>query len=151
VAHGQPTSKEWKAMQIADRDVDKVLEQLESDSKALLSAGLLTPEQAERLTAIGRETDPHAKVELVTRLSEQLLSELADAQARLGQLRGQLGLTEGGGLLESDRLSTAARERLKEAIGRNAEEVRHQAKMQAELHSGKADPDMPLSGGAVYV
>jgi hypothetical protein len=138
-------------MQIADRNVDKVLERLESDSKALLSAGLLTPEQVERLTAIGRETDPHAKVALVSRLSQQLLSELEDARARLGELRSQLGLEEGGGLLESDRLSPAARERLKEAIGRNAEEVRQQARMQADLHAGTADPGPPRPGGAVYV
>ena len=138
-------------MRMADRDVDKLMERLESDSKALLSAGLLTPEQVERLTAIGRETDPHAKVALVTRLSEQLLSELADAEARMDQLRSQMGLGEEGGLMGSDRLSPEARARLKDAIERDAEEVRRQATMQAELHSGKAYQGSPLPGGAVYV
>ena len=138
-------------MQIADRNVDKLLERLESDSNALLSAGLLTPEQVERFTAIGRETDPHAKVALVTQLSEQLLSELADAQARLDQLRSQVGPGEGGRLLESDRLSPAARARIKDAIERDAEEVRRQATMQAELHSSKADQDSTLPNGRVYV
>jgi hypothetical protein len=138
-------------MRIADRDVDKVMERLESDSTALLSAGLLTPEQVERLTAISRETDPHAKVALVTQLSEQLLSELADAQARMAQLRSQMGEGEDGGLLESDRLSPAARARLKDTIERNAEEVRRQATMQAELHSTKANQGSPLPNGRVYV
>jgi hypothetical protein len=128
-----------------------VMERLESDSNALLSAGLLTPEQVERLTAIGRETDPHAKVALVTQLSEQLLSELADAQARLDQLRSQTGPGEGGRLLESDRLSPAARARIKDAIERDAEEVRRQATMQAELHSSKADQDSTPPNGTVYV
>src|SRR5262249_9517908 len=98
-------------MQIADRNVDKLMGRLESDSNALLSAGLLTPEQVERFTAISRETDPHAKVELVTKLSEQLLSDLADAQERMGQLRSQTGLGDEGGLMESDRLSPDARAR----------------------------------------
>jgi hypothetical protein len=138
-------------MQIPDRNVDKALEGLESDSNALLSAGLLTPEQVERFTAIGRETDPHAKVALVTQLSEQLLSELADTQARMEQLRSQMGLGEGGGLLESDRLSPAARARIKDAIERDAEGVRRQATMQAELHSSKADLDSTLPNGRVYV
>ena len=137
-------------MQIADRDVDKVTERLESDSNALLSAGLLTPEQVERFTAIGRETDPHAKVALVTQLSEQLLSELADAEARLDQLRSQMGPGEGGRLLEGDRLSPGARARIKDAIERDAEEVRRQAAMQAELHSSKADQDSTLPNGRVY-
>jgi hypothetical protein len=132
-------------MQIADRNVDKLLERLESNSNALLSAGLLTPEQVERFTAIGRETDPHAKVALVTQLSEQLLSELADAQARLDQLRSQVGPGEG------DRLSPAARARIKDAIERDAEEVRRQATMQAELHSGEADHGSTLPNGRVYV
>ena len=138
-------------MQIADRHVDKLLERLESNSEAILSAGLLTPEQVERLTAIGRETDPHAKVALVTKLSEQLLSELADAQARMAQLKSQMGEGEDGGLLESDRLSPAARARLKDTIQRNAEEVRRQATMQAELHSTKANQGSPLPNGRVYV
>jgi hypothetical protein len=138
-------------MQIADRNVDKALEGLESDSNALLSAGLLTPEQVERFTAIGRETDPHAKVALVAQLSEQLLSELADAEARMDQLRSQTGLGEEGGLLGSDRLSPEARARLTDAIERDAEEVRRQAAMQAELHSSKADQDSTLPNGRVYV
>ena len=138
-------------MQISDRIVDKVIKGLESDSNALLSAGHLTPEQVERLTAISRETDPHAKVALVTQLSEQLLSELADTQARMDQLRSQMGLGEEGGLLESDRLSPGARARLKDAIERNGEEVRRQATMQAELHSSKADQDSTLPNGRVYV
>jgi hypothetical protein len=138
-------------MQIADRNVDKLLERLESNSEAILSAGLLTPEQVERLTAIGRETDPHAKVALVIRLSEQLLSELEDAQARTAQLRSQLGPDQGGGLMESDRLSPRARERLQEAIERSAQEVRRQATMQAELHSSKADQDSTPANGRVYV
>ena len=137
-------------MQIADRIVDKVMQGLESDSSALLSAGHLTPEQVERLTAISRETDPHAKVALVTQLSEQLLSELADTQARMDQLRSQLGLGEEGGLLESDRLSPGARARLKDAIERNAEEVQRQSTMQAELHSSTADQDSTLPNGRVY-
>jgi hypothetical protein len=62
-----------------------------------------------------------------------------------------MGLGEEGGLLESDRLSPGARARLKDAIERDAEEVRRQATMQAELHSGKADQDsIPLYGG-IYV
>jgi hypothetical protein len=138
-------------MQILDRDVDKAMAGLESDSNALLSAGLLTPEQVERFTAIGRETDPHAKVALVTQLSEQLLSELAEAEARRDQLRSQVGLGEEGGLLESDRLSPAARARIKDAIERDAEEVRRQATMQSELHSSKADQDSTLPNGRVYV
>ena len=138
-------------MQIADRIVDKVIKGLESDSNALLSAGHLTPEQVERLTAISRETDPHAKVALVTKLSEQLLSELADTQARMDQLRSQMGLGEEGELLESDRLSPGARARIKDAIERDAEEVRRQAAMQAELHSGQADQDSTLPNGRVYV
>jgi len=138
-------------MQIADRNVDKLMGRLESDSNALLSAGLLTPEQVERFTAIGRETDPHAKVALVTQLSEQLLSELADTQARMDQLRSQMGLGEEGGLLESDRLSPGARARLKDTIERDAEEARRQATMQAELHSSKADQDSALPNGRVYV
>jgi hypothetical protein len=138
-------------MQIADRDVDKVMERLESGSKALLSAGLLTPEQVERFTAIGRETDPCAKVALVTKLSEQLLSELADAEARLDQLRSQIGQGEDGGVLESNRLSPDARARINDAIERNAEEVRRQATMQAELHSVKADQGSTLPNGRVYV
>ena len=138
-------------MQIADRNVDRLLERLESDSNALLSAGLLTPEQVERFTAIGRETDPHAKVALVTQLSEQLLSELADTQARMDQLRSQMGRGKEGGLLESDRLSPAARARIKDAIERDAEEVRRQATMQAELHSGQADQGSTLPSGSVYV
>ena len=137
-------------MQIADRIVDKVMQGLESDSSALLSAGHLTPEQVERLTAISRETDPHAKAVLVTKLSERLLSELADAQARMDQLRSQMGLGEEGGLLESDRLKPGARARIKDAIERNAEEVRRQATMQAELHSSKADRDSTLPNGRVY-
>ena len=137
-------------MQIADRDVDKVMEGLESDSSALLSAGHLTPEQVERLTAISRETDPRAKVALVTQLSEQLLSELADTQARMDQLRSQMGLDEEGGLLESDRLSPGARARLKDTIERDAEEFRRQATMQAELHSSTADQDSTLPNGRVY-
>ena len=138
-------------MQIPDRNVDKLLEGLESNSEAILSAGLLTPEQVERFTAISRETDPRAKAALVTKLSEQLLSELADAQARMDQLRSQMGLGEEGGLLESDRLSPGARARIKDAIERNAEEVRRQATMQAELHSSKADQDSTLPNGRVYV
>ena len=138
-------------MQIADRNVDKLLERLESDSNALLSAGLLTPEQVERFTAIGRETDPHAKVALVTKLTEQLLSELAEAQASMDQLRSQMGQGEEGGLLESDRLSPGARARIQEAIERDAEEVRRQATMQAELHSGEADHGSTLPNGRVYV
>ena len=138
-------------MQISDRIVDKVMEGLESDSNALLSAGHLTPEQVERLTAIGRETDPHAKVALVTQLSEQLLSELADTQARMAQVRSQVGRGEEGGLLESDRLSPGARARLKDAIERDAEGARRQAAMQVELHSGKADQDSTLPNGRVYV
>ena len=138
-------------MQIADRDVDKFLERLESNSNDLLSAGLLTPEQVERFTAIGRETDPHAKVALVTKLSEQLLSELAEAQAKMDQLESQVGPGEGGRLLEGDRLSPAARARIKDAIERDAEEVRRQATMQAELHSSKADQDSTLPNGRVYV
>ena len=138
-------------MQIADRDVDKLLERLESNSNDLLSAGLLTPEQVERFTAISRETDPRAKAALVTKLSEQLLSELADAQARMDQLRNQMGLGEEGGLLESDRLSPGAIARIKDAIERNTEEVRRQATMQAELHSSKADQDSTLPNGRVYV
>ena len=137
-------------MQNADRNVGKVMEWLESDSNALLSAGLLTPEQVERFTAIGRETDPHAKVALVTQLSEQLLSELADTQARMDQLRSQMGLGEEGGLLESDRLSPGARARLKDTIERDAEEARRQATMQAELHSSRADQDSTLPNGRVY-
>jgi hypothetical protein len=138
-------------MQIADRNVGKVMEWLESDSNALLSAGLLTPEQVERFTAISRETDPHAKVALVTKLSEQLLSELAEAQERMDQLRSQMGLSEEGGLMESDRLSPETRARLKDTIERDAEEVRRQATMQAELHSGKADQGSPPPNGRVYV
>jgi len=145
-------------MQIGDRNVDKLLERLESDSNARLSAGLLTPEQVERLTAISRETDPHAKAALVTRLTEQLVSELDDANARLdhanarlSQLRGKMGRGDEGGLLESDRLSPEARARLKDAIERKADEVRRQATMQAELHSGKAGQGSPPPGGAVYV
>jgi hypothetical protein len=137
-------------MQIADRIVDKVMQGLESDSSALLSAGHLTPEQVERLTAISRETDPHAKVALVTQLSEQLLSELADTQARMDQLRSQMGLDEEGGLLESDRLSPGARARLKDTIERDAEEVRRQATMQAKLYSGNAVQDSTLPNGRVY-
>ena len=138
-------------MQNSDRDVDKVMEGLESNSKALLSAGLLAPEQVERLTAISRETDPHAKVALVTKLSEQLLSELAEAQASMDQLRSQMGPGEEGGLLESDRLSPKALERFKEAIERSAQDVRRQATMQAELHSVKADQDSTPPTGRVYV
>ena len=138
-------------MQIADRIVDKVIKGLESDSNALLSAGHLTPEQVERLTAISRETDPRAKVALVTQLSEQLLSELADTQARMDQLRSQMGQGEEGGLLESDRLSPKALERFKEAIERSAQDVRRQATMQAELHSTKANQGSPLPNGRVYV
>ena len=138
-------------MQISDRIVNKVMEGLESESSALLSAGHLTPEQVERLTAISRETDPHAKVALVTQLSEQLLSELADAQARMDQLRSQMGQGEEGGLLESDRLSPKALERFKEAIERSAQDVRRQATMQAELHSVKADQDSTPPNGRVYV
>ena len=137
-------------MQISDRIVNKVMEGLESESSALLSAGHLTPEQVERLTAISRETDPHAKVALVTQLSEQLLSELADTQARMDQLRSQVGLGKEGGLLESDRLSPGARARLKDTIERDAEEARRQATMQAELHSSKADQDSTLQNGRVY-
>ena len=138
-------------MQISDRIVNKVMEGLESESSALLSAGHLTPEQVERLTAISRETDPRAKVALVTQLSEQLLSELADTQARMDQLRSQMGLGEEGGLLESDRLSPGARARIKDAIERDVEEVRRQATMQAELHSSQADRDSTLPNGRVYV
>ena len=137
-------------MQISDRIVNKVMEGLESESSALLSAGHLTPEQVERLTAISRETDPHAKVALVTQLSEQLLSELADTQARMDQLRSQMGRGKEGGLLESDRLSPVARARLKDTIERDAEEARRQATMQAELHSSKADRDSTLPNGRVY-
>ena len=82
---------------------------------------------------------------------EQLLSELEEAQARMAQLRSQMGLGEEGGLLESDRLSPEARARIKDAIERDAEEFRRQAAMQVDLHSGQADRAGPHRQRAVAV
>lgn len=137
-------------MQIADRQVDRALERLESDTKALLSAGLLTPEQVERLTAVGRETDPHAKVAMVGQLSQQLLDELDGARAKLAELKQQLGVADGAGILDGGRLSADARQRLTDALQRTADEVRLQAKSQAELHAG-GPTSPPAPGGGIYV